>query len=194
MIILQIAFTFFLVANPIGNSPAILAIVKDFSFERQKKILIREAIIAFLLALFFQFFGEIFLTALNVDRYTVSLCGGIMLFIVALKMIFPAPTISTHHLLQEPFIVPIATPLISGPGLLAMIMVRSKEQENFLIISGAIFIAWIGVTLILAIAPYLQKALGRNGMIALEQFMGMTLSMMSMDMIVNGSALFVKTL
>lgn len=190
----KIALTFFLVANPIGNSPAILAVVKDFPFERQRAILFREALIALALAIFFQFFGEAFLSGLNIDRYTVSLCGGVMLFIVSLSMIFPTPADTEHHSLQEPMIVPIATPLITGPGLLSIIMVKSKEAENFMLISSAILIAWIGVTFVLTTAPYLQKFLGRRGMIALEQFMGMILSMISMEMIVNGSALFVKTL
>lgn len=194
MLALKIAFTFFLVANPIGNSPAILAVVKDLPFDRQRKVLLREALIALALALFFQFFGEAFLTSLNIDRYTVSLCGGVMLFIVALKMIFPVRTEEQHLTLKEPMIVPIATPLISGPGLLTIIMVKSKEEENFMLISAAILIAWIGVTFVLTTAPYLQRIFGNRGMIALEQLMGMVLSMISMEMIVNGSSLFVKTL
>lgn len=190
----KIALTFFLVANPIGNSPAILAVVKNLSFDRQKFVLLREALIALALALFFQFFGEAFLTSLNIDRYTVSLCGGVMLFIVSLYMIFPPDAETAEIAQQEPMIVPIATPLISGPGLLTIIMVKSKEEESTLLITGAILIAWIGVTFVLTTAPYLQKALGRRGLIALEQLMGMILSMISMEMIINGSAMFVKTL
>ena len=88
MSLFQIALTFFLVTNPIGNSPTILALVKDFEFERQKKILIREGLIALLIALFFQYFGEVFLGVLHVKNFAVSITGGVLLFLVALSMIF----------------------------------------------------------------------------------------------------------
>src|SRR5690242_11674827 len=86
--IFKIAVVFFIVTNPIGNSPMILALVKDFPFERQKKILLREAFLALILALFFQYFGEVFLRLLNIQDYAMTLCGGILLFFVALAMIF----------------------------------------------------------------------------------------------------------
>lgn len=193
--ILSIALTFFLVTNPIGNSPAIVALIKDYDFARQKKIMLREALISLALALFFQYFGEFFLTQLHVQDFAVTLCGGILLFLVALNMIFalsqPAEMVT---LKQEPFIVPIATPLLSGPGLLTIIMLYSREIDNNLKISAAILLAWVGVTFVLVVAPYLQKILGKRGLVALEQLMGMILSMIAMEMIVKGFALFFKVM
>jgi multiple antibiotic resistance protein len=192
----SIALTFFLVWNPVGNSPAIIALVKDFEFERQKKILLREAIIALIIALFFQFFGEVFLTVLHVKDYAVTLTGGILLLFVALNMIFNVTQVSSDvpKLKQEPFIVPIATPILSGPGLMAIIMLYSRQENNNLKICSAILIAWIGVIVVLATAPYLQKIIGKRGLIALEQLMGMILALMSTQMIVNGSHRFMNTL
>lgn len=192
---LSIALTFFLVTNPIGNIPVIVALVKDFDFEKQRKIIFRESIISLIVALFFQFFGEIFLGLLNIQTYTVTICGGILLFIVALSMIFSKPSSGKQSTSQkEPFIVPIATPILSGPGLMAIIMLYSRKEDSIVLITSAIFIAWIGVIGVLAIAPYLQKVLGKRGLIALEQLMGMILAAMSMGMIVNGVALFIKSL
>lgn len=192
---LALAVTFFLVANPIGNSPTILALVKDFTFERQKKIILREGIFSFLLALFFQYFGEFFLRLLNVNDFALTLTGGILLFMVALQMIFHKPESSQNsHVRQEPFIVPIATPLISGPGLMTIIMINARTEANDWKITSAIVIAWIGVLTVLIIAPYLQKILGKRGLTALEQVMGMVLGLMAMQMIVNGAKLFAKTL
>lgn len=185
---------FFLVANPVGNSPTILALLKDYSFDRQKKIMLREAIISLLIALFFQFFGEIFLNLLNVSHYALTLTGGLILFILALQMIFHAPeTTIDGQIKREPFIVPIATPLISGPGLMTVIMVNSRNELNDIKISGAILIAWIGVISVLVAAPYLQKVIGKRGMAAMEQVMGLILGLISMQMIVNGLKLFVNT-
>lgn len=195
MSVLMLALTFFLVTNPIGNSPTILSLVKEFEFERQKKILFREAIFSLILALFFQFFGEMFLSLLQVKNYALSVTGGVLLILVSLKMIFVSNTKNAvEHLRQEPFIVPIATPLLSGPGLLTIIMLYSAQENNNLKIFFAILIAWIGVIGVLLAAPYMQRILGRRGMTALEQLMGMILSMISMDMIVRGAALFVESL
>ena len=192
---LSIALTLFLVTNPIGNIPVIVALVKDFDFEKQRRIIFRESIISLIVAFFFQFFGEVFLGLLNIQTYTVTICGGILLFIVALSMIFAKPSNGKQTTTQkEPFIVPIATPILSGPGLMAIIMLYSRKEDSMILISSAILVAWIGVIGVLAIAPYLQKVLGKRGLTALEQLMGMILAAMSMGMIVNGVALFIKTL
>lgn len=194
MSIFNIALTLFLVANPIGNSPAIVALIKDFDFEVQKKIMFRESLFALLIAIFFQYFGELFLGHLNIQNYTVSLCGGVLLLLVALNMIF-SPNVSNTITIKrkEPLIVPIATPLISGPALLTIIMLFTQKEDP-LKISLAILISWVAVGGLLMLAPYLQKILHRRGLGALEQLMGMILSMMAVEMIVQGLTLFIKAI
>lgn len=193
--VFAMALTFFLIANPIGNSPTIIALVKDFDLPRQKKILFREATFALLFALFFQYFGEIFLGALNIKSYTLTITGGLLLLLVAYGMIFSeAPSEGASANKQEPFIVPIATPILSGAGLLSVIMLYSTREKNDFKITSAILIAWIGIYFVLAIAPYMQKILGKRGLVALEQVMGMILALISMEMVVTGSALLLKTL
>jgi multiple antibiotic resistance protein len=191
----QIALTFFLVTNPIGNSPAIIALVKDFPFKRQKRIMIREGFIALLIALFFQYLGEHFLSLLNIKNYAVTICGGVILFLISLQMIFSMnPKHEALALKQEPLIVPIATPLLSGAGLLTVIMLKSHEVQNNFLITLSILIAWVGVIFVLAVAPYLQKMLGKRGLMALEQLMGLILAMLALEMLVSGAALFRQTL
>lgn len=195
MSIAELALTFFLVTNPIGNSPTILALVKDYPFERQKKILLREGIFSLLIALFFQYFGEIFLTAIGADSYALTLCGGILLLLVALQMIFPKSEKSDNHLpKQEPFIVPIATPLMSGPGLMTIIMINANLEKSNLKITIAILIAFVGVIGVMIIAPYLQRIIGKRGLLALEQLMGMILALIATEMVVKGAHLFADTL
>lgn len=195
----SLALTFFLISNPLGNTPAIIALVKDFDFDRQRSILLRESFFALLLALFFQYFGEIFLTFLNIQNYVVTIAGGLLLTLVAFKMIFPNhkvpetdnPSASKK---TEPFIVPIATPILSGPGLLAIIMLKSRLVDNPFVVTCAILLSGLGVMAILLAAPYLQKFLGKRGLIALEQVMGMVLVLVAVEMLVNGSALLIQTL
>lgn len=188
------ALAFFLIANPIGNMPAFMAQVKHFDFGRQKKILIREAFIALFIALFFQFLGEFFLGLLMVQDFALRICGGCLLFITSLRMIFPSlEEKEKQKVLQEPMVVPIATPLITGPGLMTTIMIYSREEKNDLLITGAIFITWMGILTILTLAPYLKKILGESGMTALEQLMGMVLSLIAMQMFMSGVDLFIKS-
>lgn len=192
---LAIAVIFFLVANPIGNSPAILALIKNYDFARQKKIVFREAMISLFIALFFQYVGEVFLGMLKVSDYALTITGGLVLFLTALQMIFHKPESAAEAANKtEPFIVPIATPLITGPGLMTMIMVSSKEVNNNWTITLAILITWIGVTAVLVGGPYVQRLIGKRGMAALEQVMGMILGLISISMLFNGFKLFVKTL
>lgn len=188
----QLALTLFLVANPIGNTPAFVALVKDFEFKKQTQILFRESIFSFLIAFIFIFIGEPFLKALQIQDYSLSLCGGILLTLVAINMIFPPlESAGDTKIKQEPFIVPIATPLITGGGVLSTIMIYAGREQNDTKIALACVIAWIAVTIIVVSAAYLQKILGKRGLLAMEQLMGMMLAMLSMQLIVNGMQKFV---
>lgn len=191
--VLGLAIKFFLVTNPIGNSPTILALVKDFDFNRQKKIILREGFFALLVALFFQYVGEHFLSFLQIQKFAITMTGGTLLFLVALHMIFclsEAPEAAA--LKQEPFIVPIATPLLSGPGLLSIIMIQTQEIGDNFVITAGILLAWVGVMTVMAIAPYLQKLLGKKGLLALEQLMGLILAMIAIQMFVNGMKFYLE--
>lgn len=190
----QMAVSFFLVTNPIGNSPMFLGLLKDFDFATQRKILLREGLISLAIALFFQYLGEIFLNLLNVQDYAMTFCGGVLLLIISLKMIFPFHRdVHSEGVSKEPFIVPIATPLLAGPGVLTLIMLSSRQLSHFMV-SGAIFLAWAGVIAVMAIAPYLQKIFGKKGLTALEQVMGMLLALMAIHMLVHGAELFLNVL
>jgi small neutral amino acid transporter SnatA (MarC family) len=188
-----IATTFFIISNPIGNSPAILALIKDYPIKRQKFILFRECVLSLLLALFFQYFGEVFLDALMLKDYTIAICGGVLLLLIGLNLIFPDHSrYSSKVKKAEPFFVPIATPLLTGPSLLTIVMLYSRQIPSDLTVSVGLVTAWIGVGLVLLITPYLQKLLGNKGITALEQLMGMILSMISIEMLVNGLHIFLQ--
>ena len=95
-----------------------------------------------MIAILFQLLGEHFLKLLNIDPVSLALCGGIILFLLGLEMIFPHPR-SSSQLEKEPFIVPIAIPLLAGPGFLSVIMLTSTLQPHAWVVSLAIFIACI---------------------------------------------------
>jgi len=191
MDLFPLALNFFLIANPIGNIPTVVALVKDFPFERQRKIVFRESIFSFLVAIGFQFVGSELLNYLHIESYTVSITGGLLLLLVALGMIFPQEEPKESMAMKrEPFLVPIATPIITGGGVMSSIMIYSSLTQNPLLVSSALVVAWCGVIPIISLAPYLKKVLGDRGLLALEQFMGMILALLSMKLLVQGFRIF----
>lgn len=191
----------FLMAGPIACLPLFLALLKDFSPSRQRQILVREGFISLLIALFFQYFGEYFLNLLHIQQHTMYLCGGVIVTLVAITMVFPKLEEQAQEEVkqqQEPFIVPIATPLLSGAGVLTMIMIYASEAarigESQLKLSFAIILAWIAILLVLLVGPFLQKILKERGMIALEQLMGMLLLMLGVNLLVKGTSLMIGIL
>ena len=196
MSIFELALTFFIMTNPIGGCPLFIALTKGHSIKDQQKILLRESLFALGLAVFFLLMGETFLSRLNIQDYALSISGGLIILIVSIKLIFSLKTADDHIEMPktDPFFVPIATPLLSGAGLLTVIMLFSKEEQNDWKIFFALLLAWVGITGVLVAAPYLQVFLGKRGLSAMEQLMGMLLAMMGIGMIVNGVSLFLTAL
>ena len=183
----SMALTLFFIANPIGNVPVFVYLTKDFDFRHQRWILFREAIFSLILAYFFLFLGKPFLNTILIEQYSVNLAGGILVFLIALNMIFPVHSEEkgSKAAVHEPFVVPISTPLISGGGVFATVLLLAT-QAPIANVSLAILVAWIPVIIIVVASVYLQKILGRRGLIAVEQFMGMLLMMLSIHMITKG--------
>jgi len=186
--VLSAAMVLFLVMDPLGNLPLFLTLLKDYSKKRRTVIIIREVFFALAILTFFLFFGQFFLDFLNLQQESVSIAGGIVLFIIAIRMIFPSESgVMGAKLQGEPFIVPLAIPLIAGPSSLAtlLLMVRS-DPSRMLDWSLALLIAWIANAVILLLAPILYKLLRQRGLMAMERLMGMILIMISVQMLLNG--------
>lgn len=192
--ILSTAFTLFLLMDPLGNIPIFISVLKDINPKRQQRIIIRELLIALGIIIFFHFLGDLLLDFLNIEQSTLLIAGGIILFIIALKMIFPGrkdPDVDISPE-KEPFIVPFAVPLVAGPAVLAAVMLYSHEHDNQWITIGAIVLAWGISTLLLMSATYLKKLLGVRGLIASERLMGLILILLSVQMFLSGLALFLN--
>jgi small neutral amino acid transporter SnatA (MarC family) len=188
-----ISFALFLLMDAIGNVPIYISVLRDIEPKRQRIIIIRELFIALGVIILFAFFGQYLLDILNVKQETVLLAGGIILFIIALKMIFPDGsnfgTSGTGG--GEPFIVPLAIPLIAGPSILAAVIIYSHEVSSLILIAS-ICIAWGFSTLILFASPFLKKVLGLKGISACEKLMGLILTLMAVQMFLEGITLFLK--
>ncbi|MCB1109566.1 MAG: YhgN family NAAT transporter [Chlamydiia bacterium] len=188
-----ISFALFLMMDPIGNIPVYIAVLKDIEPRRQRVIIIRELLIALAVIILFTFVGEYLLNILNVGQETILISGGIILFMIAVKMIFPSgKSYGMEGAEQgEPFIVPLAIPLVAGPSVLAAVMIYSHRETMPLLI-GSVCIAWAFSTLILFTAPFLKKILGPRGIIACERLMGLLLTLLAIQMFLEGISLFLK--
>jgi multiple antibiotic resistance protein len=194
MTLLSMTFSLFLLMDSIGNLPLFIAILKDIPRKRQLQIIFREMIIALLIMVAFQFVGESVLYALQIQQYAVLVSGGIILFLLSLRMIFPSAHDADANVKKdkEPFIVPLAIPLVAGPAVLALIMLYSRQQPEPYITITAIVLAWVLTTAILLSSAFLNKILGKRGIIACERLMGLILTMMSVQMFLQGIAQFTQ--
>ncbi|CAM3490044.1 YhgN family NAAT transporter [Parendozoicomonas haliclonae] len=188
------AITLFLIMDPLGNLPVFMSILKNVPEERQKAVLIRELLIALFVMIVFLFAGQTILNFMNLRTEAVSISGGIILFIIAIRMIFPVPMKPGEDApSEEPFIVPLAIPLIAGPSLLASLMLLSNRQPDMTLQwTGAAIGAWAVSSLILLSGPRIFKLLGKRGLMACERLMGMILVMLSVQMLLDGFANYFK--
>lgn len=185
--VFSIAFSLFLLMDPIGNVPIYAAVLKKVPPHRQRIIIIRELLIALAVIFFFTLIGDTLLSFLGISHETILIAGGIILFIIALRMIFPtAGGVMDVPKGKEPFIVPLAIPLVAGPSVLAAVMIFSHRDISFLQLALAIIVAWIASTIILVSSSFLKRILGERGIIACERLMGMILTLIAIQMFLDG--------
>ena len=187
---LSIAVVLFFIMDPLGNIPLFLSALKRVAPERRKKVLIRELLIALSFLLLFFFVGQYFLQLLHLSKEAIGIGGGLVLFVIALHMIFPTNDDITDKVSGEPFIVPLAVPLVAGPSTLAVILLL--DHSKILGSLCAIIIAWTASSIILLFSTSFYKILKERGLIAVERLMGMLLIIMSVQMFLDGLVSYIK--
>lgn len=179
--------TLILVMDPLGNIPMFLSVLNKVAPDRRKKIILRETFFAFIILIAFLFFGHTILNGMQISDPALSIAGGIILFLIAIRMIFPQDETESTKQLTEPFIVPLAIPLVAGPSTMTMVMLLGNQHpEQMPVWLLALFIAWLTTTIILVFADVLRKILGERGLIAIERLMGMLLTTMAVQMFLTG--------
>lgn len=180
--------TLLLIMDPIGNIAPFLSVLKTVPAERRRIVLVREILLAYCVLLVFLFFGTYLLRFLRLEQETLSIAGGIVLFLIALRMIFPHEgSVVGEPLEGEPFLVPLAIPLFAGPSTLASLLLlqRSSPGDSTLLLI-AVTIAWAIGGAILLSSTFFYRVLRERGLIAVERLMGMLLVMVSVQMLMNG--------
>lgn len=183
--IFAIVLTLFFAIDSFGMIPIYLHLMHNVSSKKKRQITLRELFFALVLMIVFIFLGEGLLVLLSLSRTTVTIAGGVILFFIAIKLIFGHS--EEKHKIWKPgaiFIVPIASPLIAGPSVLAVIMIFS--QTPLLSLIKAIFIAWFFSSIIILFADSVYKMLGDRGLLAIERLMGLIVALISVQTILSG--------
>jgi multiple antibiotic resistance protein len=187
MNIASTALTLFLVLDPFGNMVMFHTLLARVPPERRTRVLIRELVIAFVILLFFLFAGSLILSTLGIRPPTLSISGGILLFLIALGMVFPAKSILQDADTAEPFIVPLAVPMLVGPSAIALLLLLTSKYPGAQVSSAlAVLIAWSGSAAVLLVAPWFLRLLGSKGTQAMERLMGLMLILIAVQMFLDG--------
>ena len=198
MDLLSATLTLILIMDPLGNIPMFLSILNKIPDEnRRRKILIRELLLALLVLLIFLFLGRHLLQWLNLQPQSLRIGGGIVLFLIAIKMILPLPSggIIGQFPEGEPLLVPLAVPLLAGPSTLAMlILLSSNAPEKWMSWLLAVILAWLLTSVVMICSGSLLRLLGEKGLVAVERLMGMVLVTLSVQMLLDGFSDYLRKL
>ena len=181
-----------LITDPFGNIPIFANALKNVAPARRPLGILREVLIAFVLLLTFMFIGDGFLRVMNLSALSLQIAGGVILFLIALRMIFPpAPNGEVAQQLTEPLIVPLAIPALAGPSALATVMLLvSQAPERRWEWIAALSVTMGVCAVVLVLAERIQRVLGERFIIAVERLMGLILVAVAVEMLLRGFKVF----
>lgn len=188
------AILLFLVMDPFGNIPLFLAALAPVEPTRRMRVVVRELLAAYVLLVAFLYAGGPLLRALGISQPALTIAGGIVLFLIALRMVFPAVHGPLGESVEgEPFIVPLAIPYIAGPSALAtVLLMSSREPGRHPDWFAAISLAWLASAAILLLGSGLSRLLQSKGIVAIERLMGMLLVASAVQMCMDGATQAMK--
>lgn len=192
MTAISAAITLFLLIDPVGNSPVFLATLSRLTPQQRRRAILRELLFALAVLVVFLFFGQVILNALNINQAALATAGGVVLFIVAMRMIFPGRhgSVAGEGESPDPWFVPLAVPMIAGPSAMAFVMLLStREPEHTWIWLAVVLAVWVAAAVILMGASLLQPYLKPGGLRALERLVGMILIVIAVQMLMDGIGL-----
>ena len=185
-----------LVTDPFGNVPLAVAALRNVPRERRTRVVLRECLIAYVLLLAFLFGGRAFLALMQLSEASLSIAGGVILFLIALRMVFSHPEgVFGDAGGGEPFVVPLAIPAIAGPSALATVMLlASRHPASLATLVAALSIAMVVMLVVLLASERVQRVIGERGVVAMERLMGLVLTALAVEMLLSGLRTFVAQL
>ena len=179
-----------LVLDPMGNVPLCTALLRRVESPRRRRmILLRECAVALGVLLAALWFGDDFLGLLGLSEPSVGIAGGIVLFLISLRMIFehPEKVFGGLPTEEEPFIVPMAVPFLAGPSAFAtLLLLSAQELPGRNQVALALVAAMTLSALIFMASDTLIRWVGERGLDALQRLMGLVLTAMAVEMFLRG--------
>jgi len=188
----SMAIALFFVINVLGNIPLYLSLLGRYSIQKQRLILLREFGFALVILLLFNYFGSGIFNILGINEHILGMAGGILLLLISITMIFPKED-KEKGPQHEPMIVPLATPVIAGPGSITAVMLYSSRVENPLLMTGIICGAMVISCAIALLSSFFKYGLGEKGLFAFERLGGMIVALIAVQMFATGAIELVKT-
>ena len=180
-----------LITDPVGNIPVFANALKHVPPERRPKVILREILIAFGLLLTFMFVGEGFLRVMNLSELSLQIGGGVILFLIALRMVFRSQGVEIDDVVTEPLIVPLAIPAIAGPSALATVLLLvSQQPDKRMEWIGALCVTMIISAVVLVSAERILRVIGNRLVVAVERLMGLVLVSVAIEMMLRGAKTF----
>jgi len=192
---LESALLLFLVIDPFGNLPFVIAVLRNLSAADYRRTVLRESAIAFLVLGVFAVGGEQILGYLDIEHASLSVAGGVVLFLISVKMIFGSASELFHDGYNEnPVLVPIAMPSLAGPSAITAVMILGTQQHVPLLpLFGALALVFSVTAVILLLGRRISAYLGKRGIQAMEKLMGLLLNLIAVNMILRGVKAFLGT-
>lgn len=196
MTLISMAVLLFFVLDPIGNIPIFLSALRSVPEERRRAIILRECGLAYALLVLFILVGKPFLALLHLSSVSLGIAGGVVLFLIALKMIFPTKEpIFGVHAEGEPLLFPLAVPTVAGPSAMATVLLLvSANPAGFWGCLGALTVAMGCSTVLLLFSGKIARVAGERVMVAAERLMGLILTAIAVEMLLGGVREFVRSL
>ena len=180
-----------LITDPVGNIPIFAHALRHVAPERRSWVILREILIAFVLLLTFMFVGERFLQVMNLSELALQIGGGVILFLIALRMVFPSPESHEPEQIMEPLIVPLAVPAVAGPSALATVLLLvSQQPERRMEWIGALCVTMAVSAVVLVSSEWIQRIIGTRLVVAVERLMGLVLVSVAIEMMLRGIKTF----
>jgi len=178
-----------LVLDPLGSLPVFIAVMRNVAPERRTRVALRESALAFAALVFFMLTGQWFLTLMRLSERSLEVAGGVILLIIAMRMIFATggEIYAADGQGREPLIFPLAVPLLAGPSAMAtVLLLASRQPERLLAWIGALTVAMLFSAAVLIGADRIRKWIGSSMVSAIEKLMGLVLTAIAVEMILAG--------
>ncbi|MFY9512586.1 MAG: MarC family protein [Rubrivivax sp.] len=178
-----------LVLDPFGSLPIFIGVLRGVPPERRRIVALREVAIAFTVLALFMVGGQGFLSLMRLSERSLEVAGGVILLIIAMRMVFAGggEIYAADGSGREPFIFPLAVPLLAGPSAMAtVLLLASRQPERMLSWFGALTVAMAISGLVLLSADRLRKLLGASMVAAIEKLMGLVLTAVAVEMVLAG--------